>query len=53
MGWIGSGLANRVLGMSFWAFNKGFDFSTSVYTRLVGMSLRVSHLLLVYGGLLY
>jgi multidrug efflux pump len=53
-GWIASGLLNRVLGMSFWAFNKGFDFSTAVYTRLVGLSLRVSLIvLLVYGGLLY
>ncbi len=53
-GWVGSGLINRVLGVSFWAFNKGFDFSTAVYTRLVGLSLRVSLIVLVvYGGLLY
>jgi multidrug efflux pump subunit AcrB len=53
-GWAVSGLINRVLGVSFWAFNKAFDFSTSVYTRLVGLSLRVSLIvLLVYGGLLF
>jgi hydrophobe/amphiphile efflux-1 (HAE1) family protein len=54
VGWIVSGFVNRVLGISFWAFNKAFDFSTAVYTRLVGLSLRVSLIvLLVYGGLLY
>jgi multidrug efflux pump len=54
VGWAVSGLINRVLGVSFWAFNKAFDFSTAVYTRLVGLSLRVSLIvLLVYGGLLF
>ncbi len=48
------GLLNRILGMAFAAFNVGFDFTTSVYARVVGMSLRVSLIvLLVYGGLLY
>ena len=44
---------NRVLGAVFATFNQGFDFSTGVYTRIVGRSLRVSLLVLVlYGGLL-
>ncbi len=45
---------NRFTARCFRAFNVGFDFSTKVYTQLVGTSLRVSVLvLLVYGGLLY
>jgi multidrug efflux pump len=45
---------NWLLGLTFRAFNKGFDFSTTVYTRTVGGLLRVSLLgLVVYGGLLY
>ncbi|HEV2970458.1 MAG TPA: efflux RND transporter permease subunit [Pirellulales bacterium] len=53
-GWVLSGLLNRILGWSFWLFNAAFDFSTSVYARLVGISLRVSLIvLIVYGGLLY
>jgi multidrug efflux pump subunit AcrB len=45
--------ANFILGWSFQQFNRGFDYSTGVYTRLVSGSLRVSALvLLVYGGLL-
>jgi multidrug efflux pump subunit AcrB len=44
---------NALLGWSFYQFNRGFDFSTSVYTRTVAGLLRVSFLvLLVYGGLL-
>jgi multidrug efflux pump subunit AcrB len=44
---------NRILGGAFRAFNRGFDYSAGLYTRVVGMSLRVSVLvLLVYGGLL-
>jgi multidrug efflux pump subunit AcrB len=43
---------NWVLGLSFRGFNKGFDFATSLYTRVVGGLLRVSLLVLVvYGGL--
>jgi multidrug efflux pump subunit AcrB len=44
---------NFVLGWSFRAFNRAFDYSTGVYTRVVGGLLRVSVLVLaVYGGLL-
>ena len=44
---------NCLLGWSFRLFNRGFDFSTGVYTRTVSGLLRVSLLvLLVYGGLL-
>ena len=45
---------NRLVGWLFGMFNVGFDFSTDIYTRMVGMSLRLSVLvLIVYGGLLY
>ena len=45
---------NHFVARCFRAFNLGFNYSTNVYTRLVGMFLRVSVLvLLVYGGLLY
>ena len=45
---------NRFTARCFRAFNVGFNYSTKVYTRLVGMALRVSFLvLLLYGGLLY
>jgi multidrug efflux pump subunit AcrB len=44
---------NFVLGWSFRAFNRAFDFSTGVYARAVGGLLRVSAVVLVvYGGLL-
>jgi multidrug efflux pump len=44
---------NKLLGWSFRLFNRGFNYTTSVYTRLVGGLLRVSVLvLLIYGGLL-
>ncbi|HEV3003712.1 MAG TPA: efflux RND transporter permease subunit, partial [Pirellulales bacterium] len=43
---------NWVLGVSFRGFNRGFDFATLIYTRVVGGLLRVSLLVLVlYGGL--
>jgi len=52
-GWIVGGPLNRLLGWSFRAFNMGFDVATNAYTRMVGMLLRVSLIvLLVYGGLL-
>jgi multidrug efflux pump subunit AcrB len=52
-GWIIGGPLNRILGWSFRSFNQGFDVATNVYTRMVGMLLRVSVIvLLVYGGLL-
>jgi multidrug efflux pump subunit AcrB len=45
---------NWLLGGFFALFNRSFDFSTGIYTRLVGGLLRGSLLvLLVYGGLLY
>ncbi len=52
-GWIIGGPLNRILGWAFRTFNAGFNLATSVYSRLVGMLLRVSIIvLLVYGGLL-
>jgi len=45
---------NRLLGWLFYLFNVGFNFTTGVYTQMVGRMLRVSALvLLLYGGLLY
>jgi multidrug efflux pump subunit AcrB len=44
---------NFVLGWSFRQFNRGFEFSTGLYTRSVARLLRVSLVvLLVFGGLL-
>ena len=44
---------NWLLGVAFRTFNRGFDFATGVYARVVGGLLRVSILVLVvYGGLL-
>ena len=44
---------NAILGRSFRLFNLGFNLATNAYTRLVGLTLRISVLvLLVYGGLL-
>jgi len=51
-GWFAAKLANRLLGWFFGLFNKVFDFFTAGYTRLVGLSLRLSLLVLVvYAGL--
>jgi multidrug efflux pump len=45
---------NRALGGAFALFNIAFNVATRWYTRLVGLLLRVSVLvLLLYGGLLY
>jgi multidrug efflux pump len=53
VGFLVSFPLNRVLGFSFFIFNKGFDAATNAYTRIVGGLLRVSLLVLVlYGGLL-
>jgi multidrug efflux pump subunit AcrB len=53
-GWVLGPPLNRILSTSFRLFNAGFNRATNVYTRSVGMLLRVSVLvLLVYGGLLY
>jgi multidrug efflux pump subunit AcrB len=44
---------NFLLGWSFRQFNRGFDLSTTAYTRAVAGLLRVSVVvLLIYGGLL-
>jgi multidrug efflux pump len=51
-GWLLGGLLNALLGWSFRQFNNGFGLATGVYTRLVGLMLRVSLVVLVvYGGL--
>jgi hydrophobe/amphiphile efflux-1 (HAE1) family protein len=47
-------LMDLTLGWFFKAFNATFNFGTSVYTRIVALSLRGSLLVLaVYGGLLW
>ena len=51
-GWLASRPLNWLLGVSFRLFNRGFDRATNLYTRIVGMALRVSVIvLLVYGGM--
>jgi multidrug efflux pump len=53
LGFLVSFPLNRVLGWSFYIFNKGFDAATGAYTRVIGGLLRVSVIVLVlYGGLL-
>ncbi len=53
-GWVIGPVLNRILGGFFYLFNQGFLKATSIYTRMVGMLLRVSVIvLLMYGGLLY
>ncbi|MFO0892713.1 MAG: efflux RND transporter permease subunit [Isosphaeraceae bacterium] len=53
VGWLLSGPLNRLMGWSFYLFNRAFDAATGVYARAVGGLLRVSLLVLVvYGGLL-
>jgi multidrug efflux pump subunit AcrB len=48
-----AGPINLLLGWTFRAFNRAFDFSTGVYARVVSGLLRVSAVVLVvYGGLL-
>jgi hydrophobe/amphiphile efflux-1 (HAE1) family protein len=47
-------LLDMTLGWFFWLFNKAFNGMTTVYTRLVGLLLRLSVIVLVvYGGLLW
>jgi multidrug efflux pump len=47
-------LINLVLGWFFKLFNRGFQITSDLYSRSVGMLLRVSVVVLaVYGGLLY
>lgn len=53
-GWLLSGPLNWLLGTAFGWFNAAFDYSTELYTRTVGILLRLSALVLViYAGLLY
>jgi hydrophobe/amphiphile efflux-1 (HAE1) family protein len=52
-GWLGGRWLNYLLGWSFRAFNRGFDWATGIYAKVVGGLLRVSLIvLLLYGGLL-
>jgi len=54
VGGLAAGLLNRVLGWSFAAFNRVFNFVTRGYVGLVGASLRISPIvLLIYGGLMF
>ena len=50
-GYVVSGVLNRAFGWTFYLFNRAFDASTSLYTKMVAGLLRVSVLvLLIYGG---
>ncbi len=52
-GWLAGRWLNRLLGWSFRAFNRCFDWATGIYARMVGGLLRLSLIVLVlYGGLL-
>ena len=54
VGWLVGAWLNRLLGWSFRAFNRGFDWATGIYTGIVGGLLRVSLIVLVfYGGCSY
>ncbi len=54
VGWFLAPPLNFVLGWTFRMFNLGFKYSTTLYTKSIGLLLRVSALvLLVYGGLLF
>jgi multidrug efflux pump subunit AcrB len=51
-GYLVGGPLNSLLGWLFWGFNAGFDYSTGIYARLVGVMLRASVVVLaVYAGL--
>jgi multidrug efflux pump len=53
VGLISSGPLNRLMGWSFFQFNRAFDAATSLYARVVSGLLRVSLVVLaIYGGLL-
>ena len=53
LGWLIAKWSNRFLSRCFKLFNRGFDWVTRVYGRVVTGMLRVSTLvMLVYGGLL-
>ena len=52
-GWLIGRWLNRLLGITFRSFNRGFDWATGIYARMVGALLHVSLIVLVlYGGLL-
>lgn len=52
--WALSSILNKLLSLSFKAFNAAFNWLTEGYVRAVGWSLRLSVLVLVvYGGLLF
>ena len=52
-GWFLTKPVNRILSRFFKLFNRGFDFVTQIYGRVVGGMLRVCVIVLfVYGGLL-
>ncbi len=51
--WFLAGVVNRLLGLLFRAFNRGFDFAITGYGKAVQMLLRFSVVaLVVYGGLM-
>jgi multidrug efflux pump len=53
VGWFVIKPVNRFLGWVFRGFNRGFDYLTDAYGWTVGMSLKVSAIvILAYGGLL-
>ena len=53
IGWVIRNWLNNLLGWSFRAFNRGFDWATGIYANMVGGLLRISVVvLLLYGGLL-
>ncbi|MCE9604558.1 MAG: multidrug efflux RND transporter permease subunit [Planctomycetia bacterium] len=53
-GFLVAGILNRILGWTFSAFNIAFNWFTRGYVRAVGLSLRVSLILLaVYGFLVW
>ena len=53
LGWLLGPLLNIALGFSFHLFNQAFEWSTGLYTRVVGWTLRLSAVvLLIYAGLI-
>ncbi len=54
VGWLLSGVVNRILDLLFRGFNWCFDIAIGGYGFVVGMLLRVAVIVLaVYGGLMY
>ncbi len=53
-GWVVGPLVDRVLSGIFRLFNASFQLATGIYTKMVGVLLRISLLVILgYGGLLY